>query len=90
MIRHPKTAGLFLILALHNIAQGGILNMDSLLTAALQGSNDHPVWNMTMQSITLLTPAVEVGWTQRQGCLGWAGSDPRAADTFQWQPVPCL
>ncbi len=83
MIRHPKTAGLFLILALHNIAQGGILNMDSLLTAALHGSNDHPVWNMTMESIALLTPAVEIGWTLRQGCLGWAGSDPRAVETFQ-------
>ncbi|MBA7655419.1 hypothetical protein ES703_63323 [subsurface metagenome] len=36
-----------------------------------------------MESIALLTPAVEIGWTLRQGCLGWAGSDPRAVETFQ-------
>ena len=72
-----------LALALVTGAKGGGLKADSLLTAALQGSNDHPVWNMTMESIALLTPAVEIGWTLRQGCLGWAGSDPRAVETFQ-------
>ena len=83
MIRCPNIAGLILILALHNWAQGGVLNTDSLLTAALQGSNDHPVWNVTVESIALLTPVVEIGWILRQGCLGWAGSDPLAAETFQ-------
>ncbi|UCH62903.1 MAG: phosphatase PAP2 family protein [Fidelibacterota bacterium] len=82
-IRYPGTAAFFLILALHNLAQGGILRTDSLLTATLQGSNDHPVWNLTMESISLLTPVVEVGWTLRQGYLGCAGSDPRAAETFR-------
>ena len=72
-----------LALALATGAKGGGLKADSLLTAALQGSNDHPVWNVTMESIALLTPAVEIGWTLRQGCLGWAGSDPRAVETFQ-------
>ncbi len=83
MIPRLNTAGLFLILALHSCAQGGVLQADSLLTAALQGSNDHPVWNVIIESIALLTPAVEIGWTLRQGWLGRAGYNPRAAETFQ-------
>jgi len=72
-----------LVFALTNSAKGGVLKADSLLTAVLQGSNDHPVLNVTMEGISLLTPVVELGWTLRQGYLGRSGSDPWAAETYK-------
>jgi len=69
------------LLALLAGAEGGVPEVDSLLTAALQSSNDHPVCNVTMEGIALLTPVVEIGWTLQRGWLGRAGSDPYAAET---------
>ena len=81
MIRRLHFTTSLLLLALLAGAEGGVPKADSLLTAALQGSNDHPAWNVAMESISLLTPVVEIGWTLRQGYLGRAGSDPYAAET---------
>ena len=81
MTRRPHFITPLLLLALLAGAEGGVPEADSLLTAALQGSNDHPLWDVTMEGIALLTPVVEIGWTLQRGWLGRAGSDPYAAET---------
>ncbi len=74
---------LVLTLASATGLQGGLPQTDSLLTAALQGSNNHPAINVTMESISLLTPVVEIGWTLHQGWQGRHNGDPYTTGNFR-------
>jgi len=71
---------LVLTLTLVTGLQGGLPQTDSLLTAALQGSNDQPAMNVALESISLLTPVVEIGWTLHQGWQGRNNDNPFATD----------
>ena len=81
MFRGPYVTTFLLILAFLTTARGSPSETDSLLSAALEGSNKHPVWNVALEGITLLTPVVEIGWTLRQAYRGRSGPDPYAAET---------
>ncbi|UCD38280.1 MAG: phosphatase PAP2 family protein, partial [Fidelibacterota bacterium] len=62
MVRRALSAALFLALVHLSGADGGLLQADSLLSAALEGNNDYPVWNVAMESLSLVTPVMEIGW----------------------------
>ncbi|MFC1620607.1 phosphatase PAP2 family protein [Candidatus Neomarinimicrobiota bacterium] len=60
---------------------GSAVNLDSAVTASLQGNNRCRFLDITLESISLLTPFVEAGWALYQGYSPRKSSDTYAVDT---------
>ncbi|MFC1483773.1 phosphatase PAP2 family protein [Candidatus Neomarinimicrobiota bacterium] len=70
-----------ILLGTFSVANGGIGRADSILTAALQGRNHSRLQDISIESVSLATPFVEISWMFYLGCTGRADDDAYATET---------
>jgi membrane-associated phospholipid phosphatase len=70
-----------LLLMKAGVLGGDIGQLDSTLTTVLQGHNRSPLLDLGMESLSLASPIVEIGWIAYWAASGEINDDPYAAET---------
>lgn len=63
------------MLAVNSVVFGGVGHLDSILTTALQGRNQSRLLDVTIETVSLVTPLVEIGWIIYESNAGVANDD---------------
>lgn len=80
MIRN-LTPCLFIFLAINHLQGMGIGQLDSTLTASLQGRNQSRLLDVTIETVSLITPLVEIGWIILENNAGVTNDGGYARET---------
>lgn len=81
MPRHLRFICYLLLLMKTSVLGGDIGKLDSSLTAALQGTNRSWLLDLGMESVSLASPFIEIGWIAYWAASGRINDGPYAAET---------
>jgi undecaprenyl-diphosphatase len=70
-----------ILLGTISVVYGGIGQVDSILTAAVQGRNQSRLQDISIETVSLVSPLVEIGWIVYLGSAGRAMDDGYATDS---------